>query len=106
MVVETNAVPGRDAEFNSWYQEIHLPEVLAAPGFKSARRYRRVDEGGAHTYLAIYEITAASAEAANAALTAAAPAMRMSDALDLAGVRMTMFEATGERVDSREPAGV
>ena len=29
-----------DAAYNDWYDHIHLPEVLALPGFNSARRYR------------------------------------------------------------------
>ena len=41
MLVYTNAVEGRDEEFNRWYDEIHLPEVLALPEFTRASRMRR-----------------------------------------------------------------
>ena len=50
--------PERDGEFNDWYDRTHLPELLAVPGFVSARRYRRVGDDGAPEYLAVYEIEA------------------------------------------------
>ncbi|MDE2372144.1 MAG: hypothetical protein KGN16_24465 [Burkholderiales bacterium] len=43
MFVAIDAVPGREAEFNRWYDEQHLPDVLRIPGFRSARRYRLID---------------------------------------------------------------
>jgi len=42
-----------EEEFNRWYQQQHVPERLAVPGFRSARRYRAVDSGPA--YMAVYE---------------------------------------------------
>jgi hypothetical protein len=54
--------PAREDEFNEWYSHTHLPEILAVPGFVSARRYKVHDpaDGGppAHPYLAVYEIEA------------------------------------------------
>jgi hypothetical protein len=43
-----------EEEFNAWYDEEHLPERLAIPGFRSARRW--VFE---RTYLATYELDSA-----------------------------------------------
>ncbi len=40
-----------EEEFNAWYDQEHLPERLAIPGFRSARRW--VCE---RTYLATYEL--------------------------------------------------
>ncbi len=59
------ASPEREAEFNDWYDGTHLPELLAVPGFVSARRFRRVDgEGeGVPEYLAVYDIEAADLSA-------------------------------------------
>jgi len=46
-----------EAEFDDWYENVHIPEVLALPGFVSARRFRIVDGGDdPHTFLTIYEI--------------------------------------------------
>jgi hypothetical protein len=64
LAVQSSPVAGHEDEYNRWYTETHIPEMLAVPGFVSARRYR-VHENGTlpadpsrHTYLAIYEIDA------------------------------------------------
>jgi hypothetical protein len=31
-------MPGREDEFNLWYDPTHLPDVLKLPGFVSARQ--------------------------------------------------------------------
>jgi hypothetical protein len=42
MVVGSNPVnPEQEAEFNRWYVEDHLGDVLAVAGFTAARRRRR-----------------------------------------------------------------
>ncbi|MBA9005402.1 DUF4286 family protein [Thermomonospora cellulosilytica] len=46
--------PEREAEFNAWYEEVHLPEVCSLPGFVSARRFAPVQDDG--PYVALYEI--------------------------------------------------
>lgn len=61
MVVETSPVdPSREDDFNDWYTNAHLPELLAVPGFVRARRFKVTGEPaeGRHRYLAIYEIEA------------------------------------------------
>jgi hypothetical protein len=63
MVVESNPVsPEREAEYNEFYDNVHLGEVCATPGIVSARRYKLHDGTGASAdpsrpqYLAIYEL--------------------------------------------------
>ena len=34
--------PEREAEFNRWYNEEHVPERLAIPGFRKARRFKAI----------------------------------------------------------------
>jgi hypothetical protein len=46
--------PVADAEFNRWYDEEHLKERIACPGFLGARRFRAVE--GTPRYLALYEL--------------------------------------------------
>ena len=75
MIVESGPVdPAQDAEFNEWYDNTHLPEVRAVPGFVSGQRYRAHTPDGApapgHPYLAIYEIEADDFGDALAALRA------------------------------------
>jgi hypothetical protein len=37
-LVFTNATPGGDAEFNRWYDDIHVPDLLRIPEVLSAER--------------------------------------------------------------------
>lgn len=56
-LVENNADPAREAQFNDWYDNLHLPDALCTPGFARARRYeRREFRDGRAQYLAVYEI--------------------------------------------------
>jgi hypothetical protein len=59
-LVENNADPARIAQFNDWYDNLHLPDALASPGFVRARRYERQEfRDGRAQFLAIYEIDSA-----------------------------------------------
>ncbi len=49
--------PDREAEFHQWYDEVHLAEVVAIPGFVAAERYVPVREDGG-PFVAIYHIEA------------------------------------------------
>jgi hypothetical protein len=37
-IVFTNSEPGRDDEFNAWYDEHHVKEIVAVPGFVWGQR--------------------------------------------------------------------
>jgi len=65
LVAQSSPVsPEREDDYNKWYDEEHIPDILAIPGFVSARRYRVRDAGpikaapATPTYLTIYEIEA------------------------------------------------
>lgn len=47
--------PSLEDDYNRWYEEEHLAERLAIPGFLRARRYRAIN--GSPKYLALYEVT-------------------------------------------------
>lgn len=60
-LVFTQPVEGQDAEFNRWFNEQHLPEVLQAKGFTKAQRFRvtpvlNTDDDLLTPYLSLYEI--------------------------------------------------
>ena len=57
-VVETNCNDvAREAEFNDWYDNIHLPDILETPGFIKATRYEITEPvEGKGRFLATYEI--------------------------------------------------
>jgi len=56
--------PDREAEYNDWYDNVHLVEVCAIPGFTGARRLKLSDKGLAAAdpaefpYVAFYEMDA------------------------------------------------
>jgi hypothetical protein len=59
VLVFTNcADPAREKEFNDWYDNTHVPDVLATPGFVSCTRYELAgDPGpGQAKFLAVYEV--------------------------------------------------
>ncbi len=56
-LVATECPPERDAEFNEWYNNTHVPMVLKAPGVIGATRYKALTPTTAQpTSLAIYEV--------------------------------------------------
>ena len=70
LVVETNSNdPAREAEFNEWYDKIHLPDVLETPGFIKATRYENLRPSeGKGKFLALYDIEADDIDQAMKAL--------------------------------------
>jgi hypothetical protein len=82
----TNPVEGREDEYNEWYSDVHIQEVVDIPGFISAQRFALSPSqmGGQcdYRYLALYEIEADDVKTALDNLKAARPNLRMSDALD------------------------
>ena len=59
MIIGSNSKDAkREAEFNDWYDKIHIPDVLSIPDFKKATRYQIMGgpKGEEGKYLAIYEI--------------------------------------------------
>lgn len=73
-VVLSNPMPGREDEYNAWYTDQHLAEVIAVPGFVSAQRFRLRDtqaEGAPQQhYMAIYTMRTDDPEALLERLTA------------------------------------
>jgi hypothetical protein len=90
--VVSRPVAGREKEYNEWYDLQHMPDVLAVPGFVSARRYV-AEVKGERQYLAIYEMHVESPDAAIAELSARAGTdlMPMSDALDMTRIDATVY---------------
>lgn len=58
-VVLANASDGRDAEFNAWHSQIHLPEVVRAAGFSRGERMSLVPgtsgDGPVYQYLIVFD---------------------------------------------------
>jgi hypothetical protein len=63
LVVYSDAVPGREAEFNDWYTHVHIRDVMRIPGALAVQRFELCESGstappsflpGGARYLAIY----------------------------------------------------
>jgi hypothetical protein len=95
----TSPVAGREDEFNHWYDDVHMPEVLATPGFVAGQRYALAGPGAEDRprYLAVYEIETDDLSTTLEGLAANAKNLTRSDAMDYQTVVATVYRAVGER---------
>ena len=54
MLVGADIPADKESDFNKWYQEEHLQELLSVPGILNAARYEATKSGPKH--LAVYEL--------------------------------------------------
>jgi hypothetical protein len=98
-LVFTNCLPGADVEFNRWYDEIHVPDLLRVPGIVGVQRSHVAESqiimlangdlapGGANhvpfRYVAVYELETEDPKAVLDEVRARAdtPAMEISPLL-------------------------
>ena len=90
-----NAADGRDDELNTWLDEVHIPEFVAAGGFSGCRRYELASEmadspGALKRYMHIYELETDDLDKTRHALlanrhlrTPTSSAMDLSDAFSV-----------------------
>jgi hypothetical protein len=80
MMVMANPVPGKDAEFNSWYDG-HIRDIMKLPGMIRAQRFKMLSRTGrpdpAFSYIILYEFTG-SQDAITAAMGTAAKEGRLA----------------------------
>jgi hypothetical protein len=107
LVLTTCTEPAREEEFNRWYNEVHVGDILAIPHFLAAQRFERVGRPNPNepeaTYLAVYELdtsdAAVAAKALGEGVRELAAKGRMIDCLK--SVSLTYFSAIGERVEAK-----
>lgn len=109
LVVLTNASSGKDAEFNEWYNKVHIPDVLNVPGFVAAQRFKIADaqldkSDRPHRYLALYELETDDIQGSIKELQkrAGTAEMVISDAIDIKGVSTGLFAPIAARVTANE----
>lgn len=99
LLVFSNPTQGREHDYNKWYDNQHLPDLLRIPGVVSARRLVASDTQFAKDdklpgkYLALYEIEAEDLAAVFLDMQSRVgeSGMVMSDAIDLASIRTMVF---------------
>lgn len=101
LVVQSNALPGREDEYNRWYNDQHLDDVLRVPMMLSAQRFKMAtnDPAAPAKYLAIYEFEADNPAEAIAALNARAgsPEMMITEAFDAANASVVPWVAITDK---------
>ena len=95
--VTSRAVPGREAEYDRWYDEVHSAEMCRLPGILSCTRYRELDMTGTETgvFIADYEVETDDPASLLNSVFAAAPTMQMTDSIDLESPRFTFLKSIG-----------
>ena len=79
MLVFANPIPGKEAEFNDWYTNTHMGDLVQLQGWMGAQRFRIVTNvqprpsaaGYTHGYLIIWDLEETDANAALGRMTAA-----------------------------------
>lgn len=98
-VVHSNPVPGREGEYNDWYSNRHLADVVAVPGFVSAQRFCLTDvvseSRPLQKYMAIYLMDTDAPEKTLEHLTSLVETgtMHMSEAFSMEGLATHLYEA-------------
>lgn len=107
LLVFANAAEGEDAEFNRWYDEQHLPDMLRIDHVEAAQRFRLdgVAVGAAEfpwRYFTLYELDTDDVPAVLAAIgeRAGTAAMVGSPSLDRRSVNVVPARPAGPRTAS------
>lgn len=98
VVVLTEPNEGREDEFNDYYENLHLDEVLQSTGWSSAQRFKLVDEQGRACplpYLALYEVEADDSKDVLETLNATRNQRVQSDSLNKRTAGVWVFAETG-----------
>lgn len=94
LVISEPVSEAKEAEYNDWYDNVHLKEVLGLAGFTAARRFQMsqqqlVSQGGhegvtskfPHKYVAVYEVEADDLGVATNSLNEHGRELTASDAM-------------------------
>jgi hypothetical protein len=99
MVVQSQAQPGRDEDYNAWYDDQHFSDICAIPGITGGRRLEQVmtvmGEPGLK-YLALYDIETDNIESVMAEMgrRGAEGLMPISDALDGPASKLWIYKVS------------
>jgi hypothetical protein len=99
----SDPVKGKEAEYDDWYQNVHLPQVCAIPGIRSARRFRLLDTGdresGGPRNLAVYQLDDDPQQVfAEMIARARSGALDHSTSIDQSTISVTLWCANGAPV--------
>src|SRR5437016_1744910 len=103
MFVMSDAIPGKEDEYNDWYEN-HLPEVVKVPGVVAAQRFVAVPGLGdalpPQRYIAVYELDPVEEALENLRQAQEELARDMTPAFDLSNTQGYAYRAVGPRVEA------
>jgi len=100
VLILTEPTEGQDAQFNDYYENLHLDEVLATTNLQTAQRFKLVEQAGESCplpYLALYETTADDPVEVLKNLNETRPQRQQSDSLNRRTGRAWVFEEIGPK---------
>ena len=100
VLILSEPVEGREDEFNDYYENLHLREVLETTQLKTAQRFKLVEQtGGACPlpYLALYETEADDPAGILRDIAETRRKRQQSDALNRRTARVWVFEEIGPK---------
>ena len=100
VLILTEPTAGKEDEFNDYYENLHLDEVLQTTNLKTAQRFKLAGQAGEECplpYLAVYETEAESAEEVLHNLNESRPERQQSGALNKRTGRVWVFEEMGPK---------
>lgn len=108
IIVLSKPAAGREAEFDTWYTNQHIRDLVKVPGIISARRFKLVErhtQGVPQQYVAEYEVETNDIDATMAEVQQrlGTDRMPMTDAFDMSTAAFLVAEAITEKV-AAEPA--
>ena len=106
MAVYSNAVEGKESEFNDWYSNVHMADMLKIPGVVAVQRFEGVayppEKNAKFKYAAIYELDTEDLEKTMSLVgdAVARGDMVISDAIDEKGSMQTYIPITEKMTSS------
>lgn len=111
LLVFSEPVKGKEAQYSAWYDEVHVPALLAVPGFVAAERYQSVKadtpDSKLPPYVAFYQVKSTDWAATDAAVKRdfAAGKIRSSLAFNQASSATVVYQTLGPFVHAKDVPG-
>jgi hypothetical protein len=103
LLVMTEPLAGKEDEFNDWYSNVHLHELVKVPGIAAAQRFMAVPwsngEVPAQRYLAVYEFDADVEDVKKALADARSTFSETPQVMDPSSTVVYSFSAIGDRAE-------
>lgn len=103
IIVLSKPVAGRETEFDEWYTNVHVRDLLKVPGFRTAQRFRIMEglsSGAPQQFIAMYEVETDDLAATMAIVQQrlGTDQMPMSEAFDMSTAAFLVAEPMIEKL--------